>query len=247
MTIFSEERLSDSPFVEKVMRGWTVSDGSSIRPAEISWHMVFTRHNGSLYPLVVGPLTTAGVATWGGEAEILWIKFRLGTFIPHLPTRNLLDIETRLPGASGKSFWLKGAAWQFPDYDNVETFIDRLVRDDVLVHDPVVSAVLEGQPHDLSPRTVRHRFLQATGLTQNHIYQVERAQRAAALLREGASILDTVDEAGYFDQPHLTRSLKQWVGKTPAQIVRMSQPACHFVQDSESPLDYDTDVLTTAR
>ena len=45
-------------------------------------------------------------------------------------------------------------------------------------------------------------------------------------------ILDTVEEAGYFDQSHLTRSLKQWVGHTPAQIIRMSQPACPFMQDS---------------
>jgi methylphosphotriester-DNA--protein-cysteine methyltransferase len=71
---------------------------------------------------------------------------------------------------------------------------------------------------------VRHRFLQATGLTQSHIRQVERAQRAATLLRQGVSILDTVYETGYFDQPHLTRSLKQFVGYTPAQMIPVSRP-----------------------
>ncbi|MCB0139261.1 MAG: AraC family transcriptional regulator, partial [Caldilineaceae bacterium] len=35
----------------------------------------------------------------------------------------------------------------------------------------------------------------------------------------GVSILDAVDEAGYYDQPHLTRALRQWVGYTPAQIL----------------------------
>jgi hypothetical protein len=34
-----------------------------------------------------------------------------------------------------------------------------------------------------------------------------------------------VDAAGYYDQPHLTRSLKQWVGHTPAQIIEMSKSA----------------------
>ena len=87
-----------------------------------------------------------------------------------------------------------------------------------------MNAVLQHQRSELSSRTVRHRFLRATGLTQSHIRQVERAQRAAALLRQGVPILDAVDEAGYFDQPHLTRSLKQWVGYTPAQIVHMSKP-----------------------
>jgi AraC-like DNA-binding protein len=41
------------------------------------------------------------------------------------------------------------------------------------------------------------------------------------LLEQGVSILDTVEQAGYFDQPHLTRSLKRYVGYTPAQILRL--------------------------
>jgi methylphosphotriester-DNA--protein-cysteine methyltransferase len=65
---------------------------------------------------------------------------------------------------------------------------------------------------------MRHRFRQATGLTQSYIRQMQRAQHAQTLLLQGVSILDTVNEAGYFDQPHLTRSLKQFLGYTPAQI-----------------------------
>ena len=220
MTIISEARASDSPFVESVMRGRTLSDGSTIRPAESHWHLVFTRVRGRILPIVVGPLTTAGTATWGDEAEILWIKFKPGTFIPHMPAKNFIDKETILPEAASQSFWLKGSAWQFPDFENADTFVDQLVRDEILVCDPIVNAVLEGQPQDVADRTVRHRFLQATGLTHNHIHQIERAQRAASLLRHGKSILDTVYELGYYDQPHLTKSLKQWVGHTPAQILK---------------------------
>ena len=47
---------------------------------------------------------------------------------------------------------------------------------------------------------------------------------AAAILRQGLSILDVVYEAGYYDQPHLTRSLKHFIGLTPAQIVDRSRP-----------------------
>ena len=98
------------------------------------------------------------------------------------------------------------------------------MREDDLVHDPVVDAALQDYPLDMSPRTMRHRFLQATGQSQSHIRQYERAIKAASLLRHGVSIADTVFEAGYFDQPHLTRSLKQFVGYTPAQMIRESQP-----------------------
>jgi hypothetical protein len=223
MSIIYEERSSDSPYVETITRGRTASDGSPIRPAESRWHMVFVRQNGRLRSLVVGPLTTAGVVSYTEGAELLWIKFKLGTFMPHLSPRDLLDVETILPGAASRSFWLKGSAWQFPDYDNADTFVDRLVGDDVLVHDPVVNAVLQGQLPEMSSRTVRHRFLRATGLTQSHIRQVERAQRAAAFLQQGVPIFDAVHEAGYFDQPHLTRSLKRAIGHTPAQIIRLSK------------------------
>jgi hypothetical protein len=220
MTIIYETRLSDSPYVETITHGRTASQGSTIRPAECHWHMVFVRENGRAHPLVVGPLTTAGLASWGEGAEILWIKFKLGAFMPRHSPRDLLDIETILPGAATNSFWLNSSTWQFPDYENVDTFVNRLARDGLLVSDPVVSAALQDEAPEMATRTVRHRFLRATGLTQNYLRQMKRAQQAEALLGQGVSILDTVYEAGYFDQPHLTRSLKRFVGKTPAQMIR---------------------------
>ena len=224
MSISYEERPSDSPYVETIMHGRTLSDDSPLRPAECHWHMVFVRKDGETRVVFVGPWTTAGFTHYAAGAEILWVKFKLGTFMPHLPASNFLDAETILPEASSRSFWLKGSAWRFPDHENAETFVERLVRNDVLVRDPLVEAALRGRSQGLSARTVRHRFLRATGLTQGRIRQVERARRAAALLRRGTPISDAVHEVGYFDQPHMTRSLKQWVGHTPARIVRSSNP-----------------------
>ncbi len=224
MSMISEVRLSDSPYIESVTRAWTLSEGTSIRPAEIHWHMVFVKHTGGTLALAVGPLTTSGIASWGEGGEILWIKFKLGVFMPHLPMKDRITAEQTLPDASIDRFWLKGAARQIPDFENVETFIERLVHEDDLVHDPLVSAALQDAPVEVSPRTLRHRFLQATGQTQKHIQQYERAIKAASLLRHGFPILDTVFEVGYFDQPHLTRSLKHFLGYTPAQILRQSQP-----------------------
>jgi hypothetical protein len=251
MSLSFEERLSDSPYVEKVTQGWTAGEGSTIRPAEVSWHMVLAKHSGGTQLMIVGPLGSSGLAYWGGGAQILWIKFKLGTFMPHLPGRDILDSETPLPEASSRSFWLKGSAWHFPDYENADTFVEQLVQDEVLAYDPLVSAVLQGHPHGLppiSPRTIRHHFLRATGLTHGHIVQFQRAQKAVQLLREKGSILDTVHKAGYFDQPHLTRSLKQFIGYTPAQIIRMSQPeACRLIQDNDLQPEYDAAVLKTSR
>src|SRR6185436_2667846 len=122
--IIHEARLSDSPYVETVIRGYTTGAGSTIRPSEIHWHMVFTRYKGKVMPLVVGPLTSSGVVSWPDAAEVLWIKFKLGTFMPHLPVRNYLDVETPLPDATSNSFWLNSSAWQFPTFENADTFVD---------------------------------------------------------------------------------------------------------------------------
>jgi hypothetical protein len=218
------QRASDSPYVEAVMQGRTASGGTTIRPAECHWHLVLARYLGETRMLVVGPWTTTSFLPYSEGVEILWIKLRLGAFMPYLPTSNLLNRETILPEATSNSFWLNSSVWRFPDYENADTFVSRLVRAGVLAWDPIVDAVLHHQRLGLSPRTVRHRFLRATGLSQNQIHQVRRAQQADLLLRQGVSILDTVEEAGYSDQPHLTRSLKHWIGYTPTQLMRLSAP-----------------------
>ena len=223
MFTFFEERASDSPYIEKIMHGVTAGDASVIRPAASHWHMVFSTRNGKLVPLVVGPLTSAGTVSWTKEAEILWIQFKIGTFMPHMPFRNILDRETTLPEASSQSFWLNSSVWQCPNFENADTFVNKLARQGALASDQVVTAALEEKlPELASPRTVRHRFLHATGLSQKHIRQLVRAQQAVAQLTQGNSILDVVSEAGYSDQPHLTRSLKLFIGYTPTQIIQLA-------------------------
>src|SRR5262245_19691952 len=215
-----DERLSDSPLVERIWRTESGRDGYFTSVAASNWEMVVTRHNGKTNLTVRGPETKATPAYCPADAEFFGIIFKLGAFMPPLPPGIVRDRNDRvLPGATTRSFWLNGSAWQFPNYDNADTFVGRLVRDGLLMYDDVVGDVLRGFPFELSIRSVRRRFLRATGLTQGYIRQIERARRAMTLLQQGTSILDTVFEAGYFDQAHLTRSLKHFTGQTPAQVV----------------------------
>ena len=184
-----EERLSDSPYLENITRGYTAAPGSVIRLAETHWHMVFLRHLDEKQLLVVGPLTGSGEVSFDEGAELLWIKFKLGTFMPHLPAKTILNTELTLPGATDCSFWLNCSAWEYPDYENVETFVKRLVSKGVVLRDPVIDHALQDQPLNMADRTVRQRFLHATGLTRSYIRQHERAVQAAALLRQGGAIL----------------------------------------------------------
>ena len=218
-----EERPSDSPFVERIWCAHSERAGSFISVAASHWEMVVTRQNGQTFLTVRGPETKATPLHCSADGEWLGIRFKLGTVMPHLPASNLVDGAVNLPDAGSRSFWLHGSAWQFPDYENADSFVERLVRDGLLVREPVVLAALQGQLKDLSLRTAQRHFLRTTGLTHRAVRQIERARYATTLLQHGLSILDVVYEAGYFDQPHLTRALKRFAGQTPAQIARLSK------------------------
>jgi AraC-like DNA-binding protein len=91
------------------------------------------------------------------------------------------------------------------------------------VHDPVAPAALQGDVEGLSTRSVERRVSRATGLTRGAIGQIRRAERAAELLCRGVPLPDVVGQAGYADQPHLTRSLTRFAGRTPSQIAAWSR------------------------
>ena len=96
--------------------------------------------------------------------------------------------------------------------------VDRLVRRELIVRDEIVEGVVEGRPRAISPRSVQRHFLQAMGMTAKRLEQIQRARRAAELLLQGGRRpVDVALELGYADQPHLTRSLKAIMGKTPGR------------------------------
>jgi AraC-like DNA-binding protein len=222
MSFIFEERPSDLPLVQTVWRTHSERAGAFTSVAVSRWEMVLTRRKGRTTLTVRGPETRASRARIPSDAAFFGISFNHGTFMPHLPTAELVDTAINLPQAGPGSFWLHGRIWRFPSFDNADTFVRRLVREGVLVHDGVVDETLRARPAALSPRSVRRRCLRATGLTPAVIRQIERARQAAALLQRGVSILDTTNEIGYFDQPHLTRALKRFMGHTPAEILRMN-------------------------
>src|SRR5947209_18053599 len=197
MILFDEDRASNSPFVERVWRCLSLSAAPFLPIAASRCELVVSRLQGKITMTVRGPETRATpLGDCPSDGEWLGILLKLGTFLPLLPTRTLVDAEVNLPAISRNSFWLFGSAWQLPDYDNADTFVEWLVRKDLLAREPIVDAALQGQLKDRSLSTIQRRFLQATGLTQSAARQIERARYATHLLQQGVSILDTVAQAG---------------------------------------------------
>lgn len=216
-----EDRPSDSPIVERVWRSRSERGGSFVSIAATNFEMAVTRVGGRTFLTLRGPETKATMIECPPEGEWLGIRFKLGTFMPSLMPEELRDHhDVTLPYASSRSFWLNGSAWEYPDYSNAEDFVARLVQKGLVTREPAVDAVMRNEPPARSLRTAQRHFLRATGLTYRTVQQIERARHATNLLRQGASILDTVYDAGYFDQAHLTRSLKLLVGQTPAEVGR---------------------------
>jgi hypothetical protein len=224
MLFTSEVRSPDSSFVHAIWRTQSEGSGAFISTAAIHWDMLLMRHRGQTTFTVQGPETQATLKFLPTDAEWLGITFKLGTFMPDLLPIRLLDRhDVNLPEASGKSFWLDSSTWEFPTYENADTFVNRLVHAGLLVRDSLVDDVMQDTPFDLTARALQYRFRRATGLTHKTVRQIQRAQQAATLLAQGSSILDTTYQLGYFDQSHLANSLRHYMGQTPAQILRALQ------------------------
>lgn len=220
MSAVFEGRVSDSAFIHMVWRGHVEADYQPVCPADPHWNLLFSRRGEHIRVSVEGA-TNQTIAKQNFEGtEFLVIKFKLGMYMPVVPVHTLINADAVLPDASSRSFRLNGTAWPLPSFDTAEVFVDRLVREAMLAFEPVVKTVRQQGEPAVSHRTVRRRFLRATGLTPKVIQQIERAQQASALLQTGVPILDTVYQLGYSDQAHLTRSLKRFIGQTPAQLLR---------------------------
>lgn len=219
MDLIWDERAAESPWIERIWYSRSTEAGEFRSVAGSRSEIVITRYQGETTLTLRGPETKSTEAWCPPDAEFLGIQFRPGTFMPDFPASTLLDRnDINLPAAGSNRFWLKGSAWEFPTMETVDTFVDRLLREELLVHDSLVESILCQQPLEISLRTAQRRFLRATGLTHNTLFQIERARQATLFLKDGHSILDTATQLGYFDQPHLNRSLKQYIGLTPTQI-----------------------------
>ena len=232
-----EDRASGHPFVEKVWRCHSERADSFLSVAANNFEIAITRLGGKSFLTLRGPETTATTLDCPAKGEWVCIRFKAGTFMPGFLPGSLRDHkDVTLPSATGRSFWLNGSALEYPDFENAETFVKRLVKMGVLSRDPVVEDTLLRPPGELSLRTAQRHFRQSTGVTYATFRQIERARHATNLLRAGVPIFDVVVGAGYFDQAHLARSLKHFIGETPAKIIQR-QKQLSFLYNTNPPAE----------
>jgi hypothetical protein len=214
-----ENQESVSPLVETIWSSQSTQAGSFTSLAVSFSELVFTRQQGATTVMMRGPESRATIAHGPGNAEFFGITFKLGAYFPLLPPTHLLDRHANL-SAIGSTFWLNDQALPIPDIADADLFIERLVRLGLLRSEPTVEPLLRNELFErlATVRTLKRRFVQATGLSHRAVQAIERARQAVALLEAGMAIPDVVHDLGYTDQPHLTKMLRHLMGQTPARI-----------------------------
>ncbi|MBE2319613.1 helix-turn-helix transcriptional regulator [Solirubrobacter sp. CPCC 204708] len=218
MGLTFETRLSDSPWIASVWtcRSEQVAEMTSV--ATETWGLVFWEQDGTAHATVTGPERRSGTAPVPEDASFVGIQFAVGTSLRAVATPALVDSGILLPGVTRRAFWLDGRRWETPHPDDAEALVARMVRRGAVVRDPVVTDVLRGARPAYSDRTLERRFRAATGLSRGAVRQIERVRAAAQRLIAGEGVDDVVAELGYYDQPHLARALRRYVGRTALEL-----------------------------
>lgn len=102
---------------------------------------------------------------------------------------------------------------------DLEEIADQLVPLEDLTSQPAGRAAAG---YGTSERSFRRRMLSTFGYGYATLVRLERSRRAQALLRRGAPLVAAAAEAGFADQPHLSREFRGLVGVSPGQFAASS-------------------------
>ncbi|BCJ48331.1 hypothetical protein GCM10010168_77430 [Actinoplanes ianthinogenes] len=179
-----------------------------------------------------GPETTATTAPIPPDAEFLGIRFALGAVVQPHPAASIVDGYATLPVTDSGRIIIGGEDWEAPTYENAEHFVRRLRDAGLLVPSDLWK---EGHPGgDRSRRTRQRRYRVITGLSEAAVTQIDRANAAATMLRDGLDWRTVVATLGYFDQAHLAHALRRYVGHTAGGLRAGEVAAMSFLYKTSS-------------
>src|SRR3954462_14256843 len=184
--------------------------------------IAFARTDDGLTVHLRGPETRAAHLTCPEGCEFFGVDLQLGAYLPLFPPSDLADLnDALLPTLSGDRILLDSRDWETPTEQNVDVFVNRLVRAGLLFFDPLVDEIRNGErPRAMSERTAQLRFRRAVGISRRKLLSIEQARHAAQLLAAGGSIADVAAVSVYYDQPQLARAMRWAMGHTPGERTR---------------------------
>jgi DNA-binding XRE family transcriptional regulator len=212
--------------IGRLERVWTATcdsptDFSSV--AKATPMIAIARIAGTTTVTLRGPETRATTVSCPPDAEYLGVELSLGTYLPMFPPAGSPTSRTR----RCRSCRTAGSCWTTAPgrcRRRRTSTCSSTVWSAPACSSALVEVLRHGDTgHRVPERTAQSRFVRAVGLSRRTLQAIERARHAAQLLTTGTAIADVVHEAGYHDQPHLTRALRQLIGQTPAVLAGSTQ------------------------
>jgi Helix-turn-helix domain len=214
------ERAADSSLVERITCVTYDEPTRELSTPDGCWDIVVMRRRGITLVLQTGVISRPVPLENDPGDSFLAISFKPGVFLSRTPGRDMIDRALVRPLVTAGAFALDAETLEIPTFENAEGLVERLVRRGLLARDELVEGAAQGRPRAISPRSMQRHFLSALGMTPKQFAQIRRAGRAVDLLRTGMAPAEVAIEAGFADQPHLTRSLKAIMGQTPGELLR---------------------------
>ena len=206
-----------------VQRVWSASCDAATgftSAAKASSMIAFARSDDGLTVHLRGPETTGTSLTCPEGCEFFGVELRLGAYLPLYPPSGLTDLnDALLPTLPGDRILLDNRDWEMPTEQNIDVFLNRLVRAGLLIFDPLVDEIRHGErPRGMSERIAQLRFRRAVGISHRKLVSIEQSRHATELLTAGSSIADVVTAGGYYDQAQLARAMRWATGRTPGEL-----------------------------
>lgn len=214
-------RESDSPYIESVWEGIAQRDGSHFTAADATIDILCLKRDSGTHVFISGPTSKAYLESFQAGDETLAIRLRTDIYFPFLKAAGLTDVDTQLPSAGRKHFWLHGIRIKHPSFDSAEVFVEQLISNDLLHQNMPLQNALQHQPSRSALRTLQRHCLATTGLTMNRIHQIKRAEKARSLLASDHSLTRVAYDVGYSNPGHMTNAFRYFFGQTPSALRTM--------------------------
>ncbi|MFC6016958.1 helix-turn-helix domain-containing protein [Plantactinospora solaniradicis] len=210
----------DVSLVDRVWRTRSDAEETMTSAARTCWHLILSRAQGRLLASLRGPETRATTAPVPPGTEFLGVRFAFGAVLRPHPAASIVDGYVPFPVTESGKIVIGGEGWEAPTFENVEHFVRRLQDAGLLVRSHLGDEEQVAEHPEASPteRTLQRRYRAIIGLSRTAVRQIDRANAAATMLRDGLDWRAVVETLGYFDQAHLAHALRRYVGCTARDL-----------------------------